>query len=423
MKKIFAIILALCLVAALFVGCAGTNTNEPSTPTKAPDATEAPAEEATPTEAPADDPTPTAEPTSTPEPTPEPFTDPYAQEILDWSDADGQNASFDTIAINGELLMETDGKVVAWKDENDETVDGTAGNVSSIGMRGWAGFFDYDMIAYGYQIDENPVVFVEGATIATEAAVKGAGGEHAQRFWINIPVGNLTGDGHEIKIVVKLEDGTLAYLNNELANYVLYYNGPEAAGEASVVDGTIGAAEYTASYALKAANAQTWTSHEMGDRVINYYLSLKEDGVYVGIDATGAVSGDMLQINFNPGARIDESTGLFVSFVVGDALKVLLHNHTNSIGEGTAAGVDITDKIEAKIVAKEGGYVVEAKLPADFFKVTDVEKADQFVFGKENLYFGMFVVLNGAEGFTNQSAAPGTDWTCKGLGLHEYIVY
>ena len=42
----------------------------------------------------------------------------------------------------------------------------------------------------------------------------------------------------------------------------------------------------------------------------------------------------------------------------------------------------------------------------------------------ENLYFGMFVVItNGPDGFTNQSTAPGSDWSPKALGLHEHVVY
>ena len=88
----------------------------------------------------------------------------------------------------------------------------------------------------------------------------------------------------------------------------------------------------------------------------------------------------------------------------------------------SAAGASITDKVENAVVKTDDGYVFELKLPVEFFKVLDVENASDFVYGKENLYFGMFLVAGG-QGYTNQSAAPGNDWTCKGLGLHEYIAY
>ncbi len=421
MKKLFAIIIALMLVAALFAGCQETPAVE--TPTEAPvEATDAPEETEAPTATP--EPTNTPEPTATPEPTPEPFTDPYKVEILDWTDADGQNSSFDTIAINNAKLQDYDGKVQQWKDEHDDgVVDGTDGKVNSVGMRGWAGFYEYGIADFGYQIDENPVIWVKRCAETTEPGVKAAGGDNAQRFFINCSVKGVYGEGHEVKVVVKLKDeeGTIAYLNKEDQPFLLYYNGPEAPEGA--VDGVIANGEYTAQYSLKKNNAKTWTNGDMGSADIEYYISLKADGLYVGIDATGVAAGDLLQLDFNPGARIDDTPGLFVSFVIGDELKILQHNHATVLNPDASDGVDITALVEAKMTAKEGGYVIEAKLTPDFFSVTDVEKASEFTFGRENLYFGMFVVLGGAHGYTNQSTAPGTDWTCKGLGLHEYIAY
>lgn len=411
MKKLFAILIVLCMAVALFAGC---QTNTPvETPTEAPEVTDAPSE-ATPTEAPTD----TPEPTATPEPTPEPFKDPYAVEILDWIDAEGQNSSFDSIFIDSKKVA--DGDVQAWKADNDETVDGTSGKIKTVSMRGWAGFFDYKMKDYGYQIDNNPVQWVKKAKEMTEPAVIAAGGDNAERFNVKIPVTGITGAGHEIKIVVRLddEDGSLAYLNNEAGPFVIYFDGPEAAEAA--IDGSIASGEYNAQYSLTKSNAQTWTGSEIDSANIQYYLSLKEDGLYVGIDASGIASGDKLQLAFNPGARLEDTQPLFITFVAGDSLKILQENHGTAL-KGEAA--DITDLIEAKIVAKEGGYVIEAKIPADFFSVSDVEKADQFVYGRENLYFGMFAILGGSNGFTNQSAAPGSDWSCKALALHEYVAY
>lgn len=418
MKKIFALIIALCMVIALFAGC--TTPAEPDA-TKAPDATEAPEVTDVPEVTDAPEPTEEATEAPTPEPTPEPFPDPYAIEILDWIDAAGQNSSFDTIFFDSETI--TDGGVQAWKADNDETVNGIERSIKTVSMRGWAGFDASDeecaMENIGYQIDNNPVVWTKTFE-ATEGPVKAAGGENAQRFKVTIPVSSLSGAGHELKVVALLKNGTVAYLNNDAGPFMLYYDGPEAA--AAAIDGTIGEGEYNAQYTLDATTAKSWTNAEMGDKKVVYYLSLKEDGLYVGIDATNVAAGDTIQLNFNPGARIDDATGLFVSFVMGDEIKVLQHNHPTVLNPEFTDGMDVTASVEAKIVAKEGGYVAEIKLPVDFFKVTDVEKAAEFQYGKENLYFGMFGVIGG-QGFTNQSVAPGSDWTCKGLLLHEYIAY
>lgn len=412
MKRFFAIMISLCLVIALFAACA-KNPDTP-VPTEAPqEATEAPAEQ--PTEAPTEAPTP--------EPTPEPFIDPYAVTIQDWDDADVRAMSFDTIFFDKKTI--TDGGVMGWKNDNDETIDGTNGKIKVVGMRGWAGFLEEDMVAMGYQIDNREPVLVEGAFETTQPEVKAAGGDFAQRFRVNIPVEGLYGKDHELRVFAKLESGACYYINPEGSAFMLYYNGPDAAE--NVIDGKINAGEYNTSYILDSSNAKTWTNTEIGDTSVKYYLRLASDAVYVGFETVGFVEGDYVQLDFNPGARLDDSSagGLFVSFVIGEDAKVLQHNHKTQLkDEIDTAGTDITSLVEVKIITTEEGYAGEAKLPAEFFKVTDVEKADEFKLGSENLYFGMFIVImNGPEGYTNQSAAPGSDWSPKGLGLHEYVVY
>ncbi len=179
-------------------------------------------------------------------------------------------------------------------------------------------------------------------------------------------------------------------------------------------------ASYSKSYKISADNAQTWTNGNIGETSINYYLKVVDDGVNVGVIARGVNDGDMIQLNFNPGNKLAATPGLFISFKVGDALTVLQHNHkTGVLDDDNPGGADITSKVENQIQKMSFGYEFTAKLPIDLFKVTDVEGADSFELGSDPLYFGMFVVTAG-NGYTNQSAAPGSDWTCNGLGLTEY---
>lgn len=423
MRKTIAVILSLLLVLALFAGCSAKPgeegnkaTDAPADVTEAPKATDAPK----PTEAPKPTDVPATEaPTATPEPTEKPFDDPYNVEIFDWDDCDVNNFSFDTIKVNG--TNKADGNVAAYRLDIDDTVDGTDGSVKTVSMRGWAGFVEENIVRAGYQIDNGPVVLSDKYFENTEPAVKGAGGEYAIRICVNIPVDNLAGAQHELKIVVETETGTLVYLNPGLNPWVLFYDGPAA--EEAALDGAIGFGEYTAKYVLDNTNAQTWTNSTIGDSSLEYYLNLKEDGLYVGVVGKGVKAGDMIQLNFNPGARLDKVPGLFLSFVLGDSLKVLQHNHKTALKDDPAAGgVDITSLVESTVVATEDGFVFEVKLPADLFKVTDVEKADQFALGKERLYFGMFAVLNGKDGYTNQSTAPGASWNAGDLGIHEYFI-
>ena len=414
MKKIIAIVLSLALAAALFVGCAKAPAEE-TQPTEVP-ATEAPAATEAPvvTEAPA-----TEAPTPTPEPTPEPYPDPYRYEILDQEEAEIQAVSFDTIKQNGKILA--DGTVSSYRLDIEDTIDGKDGKTKTVTMRGWLGFFEEELLSIGYQIDQGPVVLSTSFFETTQPEVKAAGGEFAQRFSVDIPVSHLAGAQHELKIVAKVESG-LYYLNLETAPFVLFYDGPEAAEAA--IDGTIGVGEYNTCFTMDKNNAKTWTGSKMAKRTITYYMSQKEDGLYVGFVGTGLNANEMVQLNFNPGARLEEVPGLFLTVVLGDSLTFLQHNHKTALkDDDSPAGVDITESIESKVVVDGTTFTAEFKLPVDFFKVTDVADAAEFEYGVEKLYYGMFAVLGGGEGFTNQSEAPGSSWFCKDLGIHEYFAY
>ena len=416
MKKVLVVLLSLLLAVAMFAGCSKTPA-EPGTSENPSEASAVPATSSEPAD-PTDEPTeaPTAEPTEVPEPTAVPFKDPYKVDIEDWDEVGSPAYSFDTIFFNNSII--TDGGVINWKTENDETVDGTDGSIKTVAMRGWVGFAGEAIIAAGYQIDNDPVVLVSSWKEATEPQVIAAGGDNATRLKVEIPTAALVGTGHELKLVCELEESGLVYM----IPFMLYFDGP-ATGAENAIDGTINEGEYKASYVLNSENAQTWTNGNMGDSSFTYYLSLKSDGLYVGVNCVGGAAGDAVQLNFNPGARIDETTGLFLTVVLGDTLNIMQHNHkTELLDDDSASGASITDKVENAVVKTDDGYVFEIKLPVEFFKVTDVENASDFEYGKENLYFGMFLVA-GVHGFTSQSAAPGSDWTCKGLGLHEYIAF
>ncbi|MBO4327734.1 MAG: hypothetical protein J5950_10725 [Clostridia bacterium] len=180
--------------------------------------------------------------------------------------------------------------------------------------------------------------------------------------------------------------------------------------------------KYKYSYTVDAGNAVSWTGASIGDVEVKYYLKADDDGLYVGVVAKGANEGDLIQLNFNPDNKLAATPGLFISFKLGDTITVLQHNHkTGVLDNDSAGGADISDKVETQVVKMSYGYEFTAKLPVGLFTVTDVEGADSFEFGSDPLYFGMFMVVGG-QGFTNQSAAPGSDWTCNGLCLTEYSI-
>lgn len=81
------------------------------------------------------------------------------------------------------------------------------GAVEKIGMRGWAG--DTAAITtFGYKIDGG--AFVEGNfKQPTEEAVKGAGGEFAERYKVDVPVKELATGKHLIEVFAKLDDGRI----------------------------------------------------------------------------------------------------------------------------------------------------------------------------------------------------------------------
>jgi len=191
-------------------------------------------------------------------------------------------------------------------------------------------------------------------------------------------------------------------------------------GEEAAPAGLFNDSDYSVSYVIDKTNATSWSNGQIGDMSVTYFFNVKDDGLEVAVRAIGLVKDNLVQINFNPGNKLWETTGQFVSFKLGDTLTVLQHNHKNGLlDDDNAGGADITAKVPNQIVKLDNGYEFTAKLPKELFTVTDVKGADSFVYGQDDLYFGMFLVAGGG-GISNQQNTDYTDWTCKGLALNQY---
>ena len=191
-------------------------------------------------------------------------------------------------------------------------------------------------------------------------------------------------------------------------------------GESEAPAGLFNDGDYSVSYVIDKTNATSWSNGQIGDISVTYFFNVKDDGLEVAVRAIGLVPDNMVQLNFNPGNKLWDTTGQFVSFKLGDKLTVLQHNHKNGLLDNdSAGGADITDKVPNAIVKLDNGYEFNAKLPKELFTITDVEGADSFVYGQDDLYFGMFLVAGGG-GLSNQQNTDYSDWTCKGLALNQY---
>ena len=182
----------------------------------------------------------------------------------------------------------------------------------------------------------------------------------------------------------------------------------------------INEADYDVSYVINKGNATSWSGGQIGDMEATYFFKVNEDGIDVAFRGIGFADGNMIQVNFNPGNFLWETSGQFVSFRLGDTLTVLQHNHKNALlDDDSAGGADITDKVAHEIVKLDNGYEFKASLPKALFTVTDVAGADAFVFGQDDLYFGLFMVAGGG-GLSDQQNTDFTDWTCRGLALNQH---
>ena len=122
--------------------------------------------------------------------------------------------SVDTFLVNGSLYFPQDGDAGSKLDAIGNTITFTADMVhETMTLRGWIGFAQ-PITSFGYVLD-GEIVFGDFEQ-PTEDGVKWAGGEHALRYAITVPLSHLSDGSHTVAFVILLEDGTLVLLRNPL---------------------------------------------------------------------------------------------------------------------------------------------------------------------------------------------------------------
>ena len=138
---------------------------------------------------------------------------PYIE--IDNADAGKVGHSFDTFYVNGEMFFEADGGAGDKLTAIDNTISFELGEAhDSLALRGWIGF-GQAIDQFGYFVDNYEFVFGEFRQ-DTEAGVLAAGGENASRFQIVVPLTDLGEGPHMVGFVVKLADGTIVRLRENL---------------------------------------------------------------------------------------------------------------------------------------------------------------------------------------------------------------
>ena len=126
------------------------------------------------------------------------------------------NASFDTFYVNNQMYFPEDGGAGGKLDNINNTITFGVGEAhDSMILRGWIGF-NQPIDSFGYYLDNYKMVFNPDYTRPAEDGVKAAGGEHASRFEILVPLAHLVSNDHFAGFVVKLADGTIARLRADI---------------------------------------------------------------------------------------------------------------------------------------------------------------------------------------------------------------
>lgn len=142
--------------------------------------------------------------------------------------ADTDKQYFDRILINGEIKAEGNDAVAELK----ANVDGSEGNITTIGMYGWFGLKDAEtdystmLDSYGYIIDDGKPVFDKSFNLAEQSEPDVING-NGLRYQINVDVSALQdGQNHTIKGCAKLANGDLVIFNRENREAIINYKAP-----------------------------------------------------------------------------------------------------------------------------------------------------------------------------------------------------
>ena len=127
-----------------------------------------------------------------------------------------KNHSFDTFYVNNQMYFPEDGGAGDKLTAQDNTITFAPGEAhDSMILRGWIGF-EQPIDSFGYFLDNYEMVFNPDYTKPTEDGVKAAGGEHALRFEIYVPLAELKSNDHFAGFVAKLADGTIVRLRENI---------------------------------------------------------------------------------------------------------------------------------------------------------------------------------------------------------------
>ena len=163
-----------------------------------------------------------------------PFNSNYSDEVIyiksitltnEESDRTGLiGVSLDTFKVNGENFFDGDGDAESKLDAVDATITFEADTLrESMTLCGWIGF-DQAIDSFGYFINHPDNTVYGSFKQETGSDVLAAGGEHASRFEITVPLAELSMGYHSIGFVVKLADGMVITLYQELTVIVVPKN-------------------------------------------------------------------------------------------------------------------------------------------------------------------------------------------------------
>ena len=123
--------------------------------------------------------------------------------------------SIDSFFVNDSLYFGYDGQADANLNSINNTIIFAAGEAhNSMALRGWIGFTQ-PIDHFGYQVNDSQMVWGD-FTEATEEIILQIAGEHATRYRIQVPLADLGAGTHTVGFYIKLQDGTVVHLRENL---------------------------------------------------------------------------------------------------------------------------------------------------------------------------------------------------------------